>query len=133
MSERKKLETLVGAPESDRLIGALQHGATRRDVLRLLAAGGMQLAMAGTLAGVAGAAYAQTPRKGGKIRVAGDNGSANDTLDPAKQSNKTDYCRGTMLYNNLVELDGTLAPRPLWPSRSRRPTRACGSSRCARA
>lgn len=112
MSERKKLETLVGAPESDRLIGALQHGATRRDVLRILAAGGMQFAMAGTLAGVAGAAYAQTPRKGGKIRVAGDNASANDTLDPAKQSNKTDYCRGTMLYNNLVELDGTLAPRP---------------------
>ena len=36
----------------------------------------------------------------------------NDTLDPAKQSNQTDYCRGFMFYNGLTVLDGSLTPRP---------------------
>jgi peptide/nickel transport system substrate-binding protein len=112
MTQRKKLESLLGERQSDGLMSVLKRGATRRDVLAILAAGGMQLALAGTLAGVATTAHAETPRRGGKIRVAGDNASASDTLDPAKQSNKTDYCRGTMLYNNLTELDATLTPQP---------------------
>ena len=112
MTQRKKLETLLGERQSDGLMSVLKRGATRRDVLTILAAGGMQLALAGTLAGVATTAHAETPRRGGKIRVAGDNASASDTLDPAKQSNKTDYSRGTMLYNNLTELDATLTPQP---------------------
>ncbi|WP_347557606.1 ABC transporter substrate-binding protein [Robbsia sp. KACC 23696] len=112
MTQRKKLETLLGERQSDHLMSVLKKGATRRDVLAILAAGGMQLALAGTLAGVATTAHAETPRRGGKIRVAGDNASASDTLDPAKQSNKTDYSRGTMLYNNLTELDATLTPQP---------------------
>ena len=36
----------------------------------------------------------------------------NDTLDPAKQSNQTDYCRGFMFYNGLTVLDGSLTPQP---------------------
>ena len=36
----------------------------------------------------------------------------NDTLDPAKQSCQTDYCRGFMFYNGLTVLDGSLTPRP---------------------
>lgn len=112
MTQRKQLDTLVGTRQSDQLMSALNRGATRRDVLAILAAGGMQLALASSLAGVATRAHADTPRRGGKIRVAGDNTSASDTLDPAKQSNKTDYCRGTMLYNNLTELDATLTPQP---------------------
>ncbi len=112
MFDKKPLEDFVGPTESTRIMHALQRGATRRDILKLLAAGGMQAALAGSLAGVAVSAHAQTPRRGGRIRVAGDNASAADTLDPAKQSNKTDYCRGTMLYNGLTELDPTLAPQP---------------------
>ena len=37
----------------------------------MLTAGGMQAALAGSIAGVAASAHAQTPRKGGRIKVAG--------------------------------------------------------------
>ena len=55
---------------------------------------------------------AQTPRKGGRITVATNTSGVNDTLDPAKQSNPTDYCRGFMFYNGLTALDGSLTPQP---------------------
>ena len=112
MSELKSLHHLVGPQESQRLLGALQRGATRRDILGMLMAGGMQATLAGGLATTALSVQAQTPRRGGKIRVAGATAAATDTLDPAKQSNQTDYSRGTMLYNGLTVLDGTLAPQP---------------------
>jgi peptide/nickel transport system substrate-binding protein len=112
MSDRKSLDNLVGPQESQRLLGALQRGATRRDILTMLMAGGMQATLAGGLAGTALSAHAQTPRRGGRIRVAGATAAATDTLDPAKQSNQTDYSRGMMLYNGLTVLDGSLTPQP---------------------
>jgi len=112
MSERNPIEQLVGPNESERLMGALKRGATRRDILTMLLASGMQATVAGGLAGTAMLAHAETPRRGGRIRVAGATASASDTLDPAKQSNQTDYSRGTMLYNGLVSLDGSLTPQP---------------------
>jgi len=112
MSERNPIEQLVGPYESERLMGALKRGATRRDILKMLLASGMQATVAGGLAGTAMLAHAETPRRGGRIRVAGATASASDTLDPAKQSNQTDYSRGTMLYNGLVSLDGSLTPQP---------------------
>jgi peptide/nickel transport system substrate-binding protein len=112
MSERQKLEHFVGPIESQRLMGALQRGATRRDILAMLMAGGMQMTLAGSLAGTALSAHAQTPKRGGKLRVAGATAAATDTLDPAKQSNQTDYSRCNMLYNGLTWLDGSLTPQP---------------------
>ena len=112
MSEHKSLDHLVGPQESQRLFGALQRGATRRDILGMLMAGGMQATLAGGLATTALSAHAQTPRRGGKIRVAGATAAATDTLDPAKQSNSTDYSRGNMIYNGLTSLDGSLTPQP---------------------
>jgi peptide/nickel transport system substrate-binding protein len=112
MSERQKLEHFVGPIESQRLMGALQRGATRRDILAMLLAGGMQMTLAGSLAGTALSAHAQTPKRGGKLRVAGATAAATDTLDPAKQSNQTDYSRCNMLYNGLTWLDGSLTPQP---------------------
>src|SRR6266702_5962976 len=53
MSDRKSLDNLVGPQESQRLLGALQRGATRRDILTMLMAGGMQATLAGGLAGTA--------------------------------------------------------------------------------
>lgn len=111
MTDSKSLDTLVGPEESRRLFGALQGGATRRDVLAMLMAGGMQATLAGGLATSALSVYAQTPRRGGKIRVAGITAAATDTLDPAKQSNQTDYCRCNMIYNGLTSLDGSLTPQ----------------------
>jgi peptide/nickel transport system substrate-binding protein len=112
MTDRKSIDTLVGPEESRRLFGALQRGATRRDMLAMLMAGGMQATLAGGLAATALSAHAQTPKRGGKIRVAGATAAATDTLDPAKQSNSTDYSRGNMLYNGLTSLDGSLTPQP---------------------
>jgi len=112
MTDRKSIDALVGPEESQRLFGALQRGATRRDMLAMLMAGGMQATLAGGLATLATTAHAQTPRKGGRITVATNGSGVNDTLDPAKQSNQTDYCRGFMFYNGLTVLDGSLTPRP---------------------
>jgi peptide/nickel transport system substrate-binding protein len=112
MTDRKSIDTLVGPEESRRLFGALQRGATRRDLLAMLAAGGMHATLAGGLAATALSVQAQTPRRGGKIRVAGATAAATDTLDPAKQSNQTDYSRCNMIYNGLTSLDGSLTPQP---------------------
>jgi peptide/nickel transport system substrate-binding protein len=112
MTDRKSFDALVGPQESRQLFVALQRGATRRDILTMLAAGGMQAALAGGLATTALSVHAQTPRRGGRIRVAGGTAAATDTLDPAKQSNQTDYSRCNMLYNGLTSLDGSLSPQP---------------------
>ena len=112
MTDRKSIDTLVGPEESRSLFGALQRGATRRDVLAMLTAGGMQATLAGGLATLATTAHAQTPRKGGRITVASLSSGVNDTLDPAKQGNHIDYCRGFMFFNGLTVLDGSLTPRP---------------------
>ncbi|HEY8976367.1 MAG TPA: ABC transporter substrate-binding protein, partial [Burkholderiaceae bacterium] len=111
-SSNKRFEDLVGPGESLRVMSALKRGASRRDVLAMLMAGGMQVTLAGSLAGMAVSAHAQTPRRGGRIRVAGATAAATDTLDPAKQSNQTDYSRCNMVYNGLTSLDGSLTPQP---------------------
>ena len=85
MEHNKQLDGLIGPEESQRILGALQRGASRRDVLAMMMAGGMQAALAGSIASVAGTAHAQTPRKGGRIKVAGATAAVSDTLDPAKQ------------------------------------------------
>ncbi|MDP2803061.1 MAG: ABC transporter substrate-binding protein [Phreatobacter sp.] len=90
---------------------AVRTGASRRDVLALLGAIGIGAGFGGSLIGAATTAHAQTPKKGGKIRVAGFGTSTADTLDPAKQSYSTDYCRCSMFYNGLVDLDATLTPQ----------------------
>lgn len=108
----KPLQNIVGPRESVRVMNSLRRGASRRDVLAMLVAGGMQATLAGSLAGMAVTAHAQTPRRGGRIRVAGATAAATDTLDPAKQSNQTDYSRGNMIYNGLFVLDGSLTPQP---------------------
>jgi peptide/nickel transport system substrate-binding protein len=112
MSKRQPLDQLVGPVESTRMLAALRRGATRREILAMLAAGGMQAALAGSIASVASDAHAQTPKRGGKLRVAGATAAATDTLDPALQSNQTDYSRCNMIYNGLTWLDGSLTPQP---------------------
>jgi peptide/nickel transport system substrate-binding protein len=112
MKEHQKLNGLIGADESTRIMGELQRGASRRDVLAMLTAGGMQAALAGGVASLATAAQAQAARKGGRIKVAGATSALSDTLDPAKASNHTDYIRSCMFYNGLTSLDGSLTPRP---------------------
>lgn len=104
---------VLSAHDQAGLTRALRGGASRRELLALLGGLGIGAAMGGTLIGTAGQALAQAPapKRGGKIRVAGFGGSTADTLDPAKQSFSTDYCRCTMFYNGLTELDEVMAPK----------------------
>jgi peptide/nickel transport system substrate-binding protein len=113
MSERQKAwQSIVGPQESERVMRALQHGASRRDVLGMLMAGGMRIGMAGGIAATALEAHAATPKRGGRIRVAAATAAVTDTLDPARLSNQTDYARANMFYNGLIVLDGSLSPQP---------------------
>ena len=102
----------LSAREIARLKISLAQGATRRDLLKGLVAGGMTLSLAGLYTSTATKAYAQTPVRGGTLRVAGSSSSTAETLDPARFGSGTDYARGFMFYNCLTYLDGTLTPQP---------------------
>jgi peptide/nickel transport system substrate-binding protein len=91
-----------------RVAGDLQRGVSRRDVMRTLLAGGMMATTAGGLLTHAGEAFAQTPKKGGRIRVAVGASSTADTLDPAKGGTIADYVRHYMFYNGLTTIDTKL-------------------------
>ncbi len=90
----------------------LRRSATRREAIGWLAGAGMGLATAGGVITRAGRALAETPKRGGQIRVAGYSSSTADTVDPAKQTLSTDYSRCLMFYNGLTRLDETLTPQP---------------------
>ena len=104
------LDKILRPADADRIENAIRRGATRRELLGMLIAGGMGTALAGTVIGHATKAYADTPKKGGSIRAAGYSSGTTDTLDPAKQSLSTDYVRCTGFYNGLTRLDDKLAP-----------------------
>ncbi len=109
----KKFETVnpQHAEISGHIVTDLKGGVSRRDVMRTLLAGGMLATTAGGLLTHAGTAFAQTPKVGGKIRVAVSTGSTADTLDPAKGGNMADYVRHYMFYNGLTTMDTKLAPQ----------------------
>ncbi len=95
----------------DRLEGGLRRGAGRRELLGWLAAMGMTGTPAGGVLLRAETALAQTPRRGGRIKVAMAGSGTQDTLDPARGSYSTDYIRGFMFHNGLTLLDGSLTPQ----------------------
>src|SRR5471032_1833044 len=94
------------------LVEGIKHGASRRDMLQWLAAAGITAATGAGILADAGVALAQTPKRSGRMRVAGHSSSAKDTLDPAKQTLSTDYIRGFMFFNTLTRLDGTVTAQP---------------------
>lgn len=84
---------------------AIRRGASRRELLQMLMAGGVAVAAGGLVLGRATSAVAATPVYGGALRAAGWSSSTADTLDPAKASLSTDYVRCCALYNRLTFLD----------------------------
>ena len=102
---------ILNAADAGFVRHAMRRGATRRELLGLLAAGGMGLAAAGGILGTARRALAEEPKRGGSIRVALQAVSTADTVDPAKQSFAADYVRCNMFYNGLYSLDGSLTPQ----------------------
>jgi len=95
----------------ERITEDLGRGVSRRDVLRAMLASGILATTAGGLLTTASSAYAQTPRRGGRIKVAVATGSTADTLDPAKGANLADYTRHFSFYNGLTTLDDKLVPQ----------------------
>ena len=91
---------------------AYVKGASRRDMLKMLMAGGFAASTAGTLLNSAGAAYAATAQKGGHLKLAGYATSAKDTLDPALGAYSNDYMRVTAFYDMLVETQPNGQPGP---------------------
>jgi peptide/nickel transport system substrate-binding protein len=110
-SPKTKSVELLTPDDTAQVRSALQRGASRREVLGLLTAAGMSVATAGSILTASTRALADTPKRGGRIRVAGISSSTADTVDPAKQSLSTDYSRGNMFYNGLTVLDEHLAPQ----------------------
>lgn len=84
---------------------AIRRGATRRELLGMLLAGGAALSAGGLVLGRASQSMAATPKSGGHLKAAGWSSSTADTLDPAKASLSTDYVRCCALYNRLTFLD----------------------------
>ena len=84
---------------------AIRRGASRRDLLKMLASSGVALGAGSGLLLRAGQAVAQTPSRGGDLVAAGWSSSTADTLDPAKASLSTDYTRCCAFYNRLTFLD----------------------------
>lgn len=90
----------------------LRTGTSRRELMQWLIAAGMATGTAGEILLGASKAHAETPKRGGKIRVASESSSTADTLDPVRTTLTTDYCRCFMFYNGLTRLDSKLAPQP---------------------
>jgi len=74
----------------------------RRALLRGAAAGGLGLAAAAL---IRSSARAQTPKRGGNLRVAMLGGGTSDTLDAHVTVVQTDLLRVMLLYNCLTSLD----------------------------
>jgi peptide/nickel transport system substrate-binding protein len=90
---------------------AIRHGASRRDLLKMMLANGVALAAGSAILGRADRAIAATPVKGGTLKAAGWSTSTADTLDPAKASLSTDYVRCSSFYNRLTTIDKSGAPQ----------------------
>ena len=88
-----------------RVEAAIRRGASRRDLMQMLLAGGLSATAGGLVLTRADAALAQTPRSGGSLKAAGWSASTADTLDPAKASLSTDYVRCCAFYNRLTFID----------------------------
>lgn len=90
---------------------AIRRGATRRELLQMMLAGGVALSAGSAILGRASQAVAATPVSGGTLKAAGWSSSTADTLDPAKASLSTDYVRCCALYNRLTFLDVSGTPQ----------------------
>ncbi len=91
---------------------AVRSGYSRRDVLKLMAVTGVTVATAQNLLSTGGRAMAQTPIKGGSVRMAASLHGPNDQLDPTLFTSTIDYTRGRALYNSLIQHANDLTPQP---------------------
>ena len=114
MSEKRNdpvLETLSPADRA-RFLNMVKKGISRRDFMHYMMAAGATAAASGTLFTGVSDAWADTPKRGGRVVFAGDQHGPNDTLDPALFTSAVDYFRGRMYYGSLTRLTKNLGYEP---------------------
>ncbi|MDZ5451709.1 ABC transporter substrate-binding protein [Labrys sp. ZIDIC5] len=75
----------------------------RRELMKGAAALGLGYGLTGILGGPALAA--ETPKKGGTLRIGMEGGSASDTLDPRSFADSIPLNYGYQIWNGLIEID----------------------------
>ena len=114
MSDKRNdpvLETLSPADRA-RFLNMVKKGISRRDFMHYMMAAGATAAASGTLFTGVSDAWANTPKRGGRVVFASDQHGPNDTLDPALYTSSLDYLRGRMYYGSLTRLTQNLGYEP---------------------
>jgi peptide/nickel transport system substrate-binding protein len=104
--------TMVRSQWQDIDVYEEEAALTRAELLRAAAAAGLGLSATGLLAEHAGAAVAQRPRRGGRLRVGHVGGGKGETFNPARGSSFIDASRYFNLYDPLVRVRPDLSPAP---------------------
>ncbi len=115
MSDIKSNDPVFGSlspRDREIVMSMVRQGANRRQVIGWMMAAGASAAAAGTVFGSASEAWANTPKSGGKMILAGDQHGPADTLDPALYTAAIDYFRGRMFYGSLTRLTANLSYEP---------------------
>ncbi|MGA2792700.1 MAG: ABC transporter substrate-binding protein, partial [Roseiarcus sp.] len=99
--------------ELDYLAGKLRLGAiSRREFMGRAAALGVSTALISTMVGNLGAVAAETPKKGGSLRLGLAGGSTTDSIDPGSYTDSVMIAVGHGLFNALVEWSADGKPAP---------------------
>jgi peptide/nickel transport system substrate-binding protein len=96
----------------DKMVKGGSGEVTRRDALKLAMVTGVSLTVAEQLLTDGKAVLAQTPKKGGSVRMASNLHGPDDQLDPVVFTSTIDYTRGRVTYNSLVQHANDLSPQP---------------------
>lgn len=109
--DKKHAQVLEQEPDIANLKALFARGGlSRRDLTSALLGLGIAAPVASMIAADARVAHAESPKHGGRVRAAASSHGPDDTLDPARFSNSTDYCRGEQFYNGLTRINGNLEP-----------------------
>ncbi len=83
----------------------LQGAISRREFMGRASALGASSALVSSLIGSRAALAADTPKKGGTLKLGMEGGSASDSLDPRTYADSIPISYGWQIWNGLVEID----------------------------
>lgn len=87
---------------------AARSGVSRRDFMQLAMMTGLSVSAAGAMFSKAEAA--ETPKKGGTLRMGMEGGSATDSLDPRTYADSVMIAASLAVYDSMVEFDNAGNP-----------------------
>ena len=108
-----KRESSYKLSEVNRIKALFESGKLgRRDFIQGLLATGLSVATATAVITGSRDVTAQTPKRGGRIRMAGAQHGADDSLDPVLWKETLGYTRGRVHLNGLTQFNDDLTLRP---------------------